>query len=34
MKNIKLEDKKWWNNGWIKFGAGVLIGGAIIILAH
>jgi hypothetical protein len=34
MKNIKLEDKKWWNNGWIKFGAGVLIGGTIIILAH
>jgi len=33
MKNIKLEDKKWWENGWVKFGAGVLVGGTIIILA-
>lgn len=34
MKNIKLEDRKWWDNGWIKFGAGVLVGGTIIILAR
>jgi hypothetical protein len=33
MKNIKLEDKKWWQSGWIKFGAGVLVGGAVIIYA-
>ena len=32
MKNIKLEDKKWWDNGWVKFGAGVLVGGTLIIL--
>jgi len=24
MKNIKLEDNKWWENGWIKFGLGGL----------
>lgn len=34
MKNIKLEDKKWWQNDWLKFGAGVLIGGGAIILAR
>lgn len=34
MKNIKLEDKKWWDNGWVKFGAGVLVGGTVIILAR
>jgi hypothetical protein len=34
MKNIKLEDKKWWDNGWLKFGAGVLVGGTILILAR
>jgi hypothetical protein len=33
MKNIKLEDRKWWNNGWVKFGAGVFLGGTLIILA-
>ena len=33
MKNIKLEDRKWWDNGWVKFGAGVLFGGTLIILA-
>lgn len=33
MKNIKLEDRKWWDNGWVKFGAGVLAGGTLIILA-
>ncbi len=32
MKNIKLEDKKWYDNGWLKFGIGVLVGGTIIIL--
>lgn len=31
MKNIKLEDKKWWENGWIKFSAGALLGGLIIL---
>jgi hypothetical protein len=30
MKNIKFEDKKWWQNGWLKFGAGVLLGGLIL----
>lgn len=34
MKNVKLEDKKWWDNGWVKFGTGVLVGGTIIILAR
>lgn len=34
MKNIKLENKKWWNNGWVKFGAGFLLGGGLIILAN
>jgi hypothetical protein len=33
MKNIKLEDRKWWDNGWVKFGAGVFLGGTLIILA-
>jgi hypothetical protein len=33
MKNVKLVDKKWYQNGWLKFGAGVLIGGAIISYA-
>ncbi len=33
MKNVKLVDEKWWNNGWIKFGLGVGVGGAIMILA-
>jgi hypothetical protein len=31
MKNIKLEDRKWWDNGWVKFGAGVLAGGFLIM---
>jgi len=31
MKNIKLEDKKWYENGWLKFSAGVLVGGLIIL---
>ena len=31
MKNIKLEDKKWYDNGWLKFSAGVLLGGLIIL---
>lgn len=30
MQNIKFEDNKWWNNGWLKFGAGVLLGGLIL----
>lgn len=30
MKNIKFENNKWWQNGWIKFGAGVLAGAVII----
>lgn len=34
MKNIKFVDKKWWDNGWVKFGAGVLVGGTVIILAR
>ncbi len=34
LKNIKFEDnKKWWNNGWVKFGAGALVGGMFIIMA-
>lgn len=33
MKNIKLEERKWWDNGWVKFSAGVLVGGAVIIYA-
>ena len=33
MKNIKLEDNKWWDNGWIKFGLGVVAGGTVLILA-
>lgn len=31
MKNIKLESKKWYQNGWVKFGAGVLVGGVLIM---
>lgn len=30
MKNIKFEEDKWWNNGWIKFGAGILAGAIIV----
>ena len=30
MKNITFEDNKWWQNGWLKFGAGVLLGGFIM----
>ena len=32
MRNIKLEDpKRWWESGWVKFGAGFLLGGAFIL---
>lgn len=31
MKNIKFVDKKWYDNGWFKFGAGVLAGGLLIM---
>jgi hypothetical protein len=32
MRNIKLEDpKRWWESGWIKFGAGFLLGGAFVM---
>ena len=31
MKNIKIDNKKWYQNGWLKFGAGLLIGSAGII---
>lgn len=32
LKNIKFQDNnKWWNNGWVKFGAGVLAGGMLIM---
>jgi hypothetical protein len=30
MKNITFEDNKWWQSGWLKFGAGVLLGGFLI----
>ena len=32
MKNIKFVDRKWYDNGWVKFGAGVLIGGGLILI--
>ena len=30
MKNVTFEDNKWWQSGWLKFGAGVLLGGFLI----
>jgi hypothetical protein len=30
MKNIKFQQDKWWQNGWFKFGAGVIAGAVII----
>lgn len=30
MKNVTFVDNKWWQSGWLKFGAGVLLGGFLI----
>ena len=33
MNTLKVQPKqKWWENGWIRFGAGFLVGGSLIFL--
>jgi len=33
MNTLKVQEKqKWWQNGWVRFGAGFLVGGSLIFL--
>jgi len=33
MNTLKVQEKqKWWQNGWLRFGAGFLVGGSLIFL--